>query len=302
MAERTPPSYVQAGSYSAQSDRWVLSSWLGSEGVVGVNDLTVSQRGAGANMSVDIAAGAAYVDSDLSNHHYYGCYSDGTKNVSIGSVATSGQSRKDLVVARVRDSAHGDGSDSWTLEVVAGTSAPTGTETEPALPARSLHLATVSVAFGDTSVTNAKIADKRLNALNLTTTIWNWEAAPGGALNIPNEDYDAITKTVSVPIACRLKLTGLLYVGWAGSGDQSCQLFLRVDGTNIGLVAPNVRAPTFANASTFQVPITATAITDLTAGSHTFVLRAHRGSGSPAVSIIYAQMTAELGRKPMGRN
>jgi hypothetical protein len=142
----------------------------GAHGVVGTNDLKVTQRGAGANMSVDVPAGFAFVSgTSILAQGTYSFANDATTNVSI-STADGTNPRIDLIVAQVRDNtADGGGNNDGRLVAVTGT--PGAVPAVPTVPAGCLVLAQVAVAAAVSSITNANITDKR-----------TWVSAVGGTL------------------------------------------------------------------------------------------------------------------------
>lgn len=160
------PEFLQTKQYSAKTVRGVLLDLPVQSGVVGAGDMLVSQRGAGANMSVDAAAGPAWVMGQTSSRQgIYHLYNDATMNISIAGNA-SGNPRLDQIVLHVYDSVDGAAAqDAVQLEVIQGSpnaSASLGTRAgAAALPATSLLLADVLVANGAASITNAAIRDRR---------------------------------------------------------------------------------------------------------------------------------------------
>lgn len=152
-------------SYSALDTRAMLARLLHSEGIaapdVVAGSLKVSQRGAGANFSVDIAAGSCLITGDdVSDQGVYLCESTAVVNVATPTAPASG-TRTHRVVARVKDKLH-NGTYStyeWTLECL--TDPGTGV---PAVPASAISLATVSIAAGQASVQTANITDTRASA------------------------------------------------------------------------------------------------------------------------------------------
>lgn len=159
------PIWLQNAVYSASEFRDVLEVFP-NVGAVNVNDLKVSQRGAGANMSVDVAAGLGVIPNAVSTRGKYLVRSTATENVVISASPGSGNSRIDLIIATVKDTEYGDPTDSWGLSVVAGT--PAGVPTTPATPSGSILLATVAVGTGVASITNANITDQRQYARTVT--------------------------------------------------------------------------------------------------------------------------------------
>lgn len=159
MAEIQDPAYLENGSHTAQNDRLVLQSLVAKEGIVGAGALAVSEKSGTPDMSVDVAAGAAFIAGELgSAPGTYHVYNDAVKNLAI-SAADATNPRKDLVVARVYDSFYSGATDSWALEVVTGT--PAASPAEPAVPDNCYVLALVDVAALATSITDADITDRR---------------------------------------------------------------------------------------------------------------------------------------------
>lgn len=166
MALETP-LYMQPASgdsaiqYSARQDRaGLLSAIYSREGVLDVDagQLRVTQRSAGANMSVDVAAGrCAIFGDDVSDQGTYVCNNTTPVNLSVPARPASG-SRTHRVIARVRDKlANGVWTTyDWTIELLADTGSGV-----PALPNSAISLATVTVSSSATSVTNSMITDAR---------------------------------------------------------------------------------------------------------------------------------------------
>lgn len=153
--------------YSALDVRALFGTILRNEGILqalspGTGALKVAQRAAGANFSVDVAAGAAVISGDdVASQGMYLVESTATENLVTPSPPGAG-TRTHRVVARVKDKLH-DGAWTtyeWTLEVLEDTG--TGT---PAVPDSAISLATVSIASGQVSVLDANITDTRANAL-----------------------------------------------------------------------------------------------------------------------------------------
>lgn len=166
MSEIQPAHYTQGGCHTALGDREVLASLICTEGVAlgaeGGGDLAVTQRGAGANMSVDVASGNAFIEG--TNVTWQGMYhvsNDATKNVVIPA-ANSTDDRIDIIVAQVRDAQYSGVVNNWEARAVSGTASPS--PMAPTLPANSLLLATILVQNGVTTITNADITDERVYA------------------------------------------------------------------------------------------------------------------------------------------
>lgn len=162
------PLWMQAQTYSALEHR-AQTVILGDSGVVASGDLAVAPRGSGANMSVDIAAGAAIVPG-ISGP--YLVRSDATENRTITAAPSVGNARIDLVVARVRDAqATGSGSDNdWILEVITGT--PASSPTVPPTPNYAVALARVALTSSTTSILVTDITSLRARSASTADRAW----------------------------------------------------------------------------------------------------------------------------------
>jgi hypothetical protein len=135
-------------------------------GVVGANDLKVAQRGAGANMSVDVPAGAAWVAITSGTRNGLGhVYNDATANVTV-TASNATNPRIDSIILRWNDSSIPTGSGNVpTLEVATGTATAGATldnRTGAATPTGDfLRLADILVPATSTSVVTANIRDRR---------------------------------------------------------------------------------------------------------------------------------------------
>jgi hypothetical protein len=158
-------------SYSARDVRRFIQSaplifTAGGEGVVESGDFAVAQRGAGANMSVDVAAGEAYVKGDTSaDEGSYYCRETTTLNVTVtGSDATN--PRIDRVVLEVKnDSEDGGGLNLARIRTIDGTPTVGATLANltgaASVPNTCFLLANVLVPAGSTTVTTANIQNRR---------------------------------------------------------------------------------------------------------------------------------------------
>lgn len=152
------PLWQQNEQFTAQADRHLITI-TGTTGVVDSGSFVVSQRGAGANMSVDISPGSVIITgTQSSNQGRYLAQSTGTENRAVATAPGSG-SRIDLVVARVLDSAVSGATDAFEIVVVTGT--PSGSPSAPVAPENSVVLAEVLVGTNVSSITDAAITDVR---------------------------------------------------------------------------------------------------------------------------------------------
>lgn len=149
--------------YSANELREFLHGLVRSEGVLDVpgGSLKVSQRGAGANFSVDVAAGSGVVfGDDVADQGMYMIRNTAAANFVVPAPPGSG-TRVHRVVAQIRDKTHlGTWTTyDWTPVVLADTGAGT-----PAVPNSAIPLGRVSVTAGQASVLDANITHDRISA------------------------------------------------------------------------------------------------------------------------------------------
>lgn len=184
MTVITPPLFQTVDSVYQGRHLGIPYRDILSEGVVGSTALAVSQRGAGANMSVDVAAGVCWIagDDNTATQPLYRCYNDGTVNLTL-TTADATNPRIDRVIAEVRDSSFSGVSQDWRLRIVAGT--PAGSPSAPALPSNAISLATISVPANDTTISTGQITDTRPFAM-----VGAGAAAPLYVTSLPANPYD----------------------------------------------------------------------------------------------------------------
>jgi len=168
MALRTPPSWLQNGSHTAENDRLTTTGSLwGASGVVRSADLAVTAPG--GTMTVSVASGwAAIVGTYQTNMGTYMAYNDAATTATI-TTADPSNPRIDLVCITVNDAAYTGSLNSVAINVVKGTAA--GSPTVPSTPTNSIALAQVAVAAGATSITSGNITDVRVRAQIIEPTI-----------------------------------------------------------------------------------------------------------------------------------
>jgi hypothetical protein len=154
-----PPIFQQNSQYSARVTRQFLDD-VATAGVVGPNAFAVTERGAGAAMAVDVAAGRAYIrGTDQANQGLYLCITEATVEVPV-EPADPSLGRIDLVVAEVRDpNAGGVAGDDWQFRVVEGT--PDAAPVVPSVPDSAIALAEIVVGAGVTSIQDVSLTDRR---------------------------------------------------------------------------------------------------------------------------------------------
>ena len=154
------PLFLQQDGPDAKEHRQLLAALWASEGVITDTGVKVTQRAAGANLSVDVSAGSAVVTGDTSpDQGRYLVDVETAENVPIGTAPNPSQGRIDLIVLRVDDAAvDAGGNNRGVLEWVTGTA---GSGSPPAVPDTAYVLAEVAVGVGVASIVSANITDRR---------------------------------------------------------------------------------------------------------------------------------------------
>lgn len=209
------PDFLDTKTYPFAALRQALSDQGGGvqEGVIGVNDLKVTQRAAGATMQVDVAAGAGWVQGDTNARQgKYHVINDATITTAALAANASGNPRVDSIILHVYDSTVSGASDTPLIEILTGTptaGAQIATPTAAlyragaaALPATAMLLADVIVASGAASVVNANINDRRQWALGAHYSM--------GGTNAGN--YTVVSGTPALPdatnLTCNIECSG----------------------------------------------------------------------------------------------
>jgi hypothetical protein len=160
MALVSPPSWLQAGSYPAESDRQVQQAIYATTGIIGTSSLAITANSP-AGMSVLAATGwAAVVGTTQANMGTYVFYNDATTTLTV-TTADPTNPRIDRVVATVRDAYYTGAFNDVIFQVIAGT--PAGSPVAPAIPANSISLATIAVGAAVTQINTGNITDTRTN-------------------------------------------------------------------------------------------------------------------------------------------
>lgn len=137
------------------------------EGVVGASDFAAQQRVAGANMSVDVGLGFAWVQVDTGTRNGLAhVTNDATANVATFAAAHATLPRIDQVILRYNDSSIPTGSGNTpTLAVLTGTATAGATLANRtgavALGNDAMRICDALVPAAATTITNANIRDRR---------------------------------------------------------------------------------------------------------------------------------------------
>jgi len=170
------PIYLENDTTTQNSDELRLErSYLMTQrqGIMSSGSFAVTQRAAGANMSVDVAGGSATIAGTQNTlQGMYSIINDAAVNLVV-TAADATNARKDLVILRIRDSFYSGADDDAQLLVVAGT--PAASPAEPDLDALGyenyLVLALIDVPASDTAITDSQITDRRTKTAALGGTI-----------------------------------------------------------------------------------------------------------------------------------
>lgn len=181
-----------------------------------LNKLAVSQRAAGANLSVDVASGEAFL-----NGHFMS--SDAVENLAVGS-NSSGNPRIDRVVVRLDATFN-----TIVLAVLAGT--PGASPVPPTLTQAidgvwEISLAQIAVANGAASIVTANITDERrfsneLRTFSLSADRRSVTGATTADMALYSSFFWTMTGNVTVTVS-----------NWPVSGKEGrANFYLKQDGT-----------------------------------------------------------------------
>ena len=164
-------------------------------------DLAVSQRAAGANLSVDVAPGAGmvlnsnYTNSSIAQTRFWRFKSSAIENVGVAA-ANGSNPRIDLVIARKTSTTPND--DANNVFVIESSAANANCQGVPAAspvakvtPADSILLATILVGTSVSSIVNANITDARVIMQMKAKDFQVYDSA-GVARNLGNIDSSGI--------------------------------------------------------------------------------------------------------------
>lgn len=152
---RYTPLWLQAGSYPAGSDRFLMNAlWpaAASSGLaVTVQPGTMTVNIAGGKIAVPVAAGGTAL-----------CISDAVEHVTLAPAPGSGMLRWDFVIAQVRgNDIDGGANNDFLFTTVTGTPASGGTEQVPTIPANAINIAAYHMVGGAAALDPAQLFDQR---------------------------------------------------------------------------------------------------------------------------------------------
>lgn len=165
---------------SANITRLLLRDLMAERpGIIQESAFKVTQRGAGANNSVDVAAGGIIVPgNEAGTQGYYYIVNDAVVNVPMATGANATNPRIDKIIVRARDSFYSGVDNDANLVYVTGTAAASPVPPDiAALGYKNyFELAQISVPANDNTIATADITDLRLANSKYRAT------APGGII------------------------------------------------------------------------------------------------------------------------
>lgn len=256
MALVSPPSWLQAGTYTAQSDRQNQAAFLGA-GVMGANSMTVT---AGSGMNVNISSGYASIAHSTAGLGVYGAYNNATVTLPISAANTL--ARIDLIVAQVQDAQYSGSLNSVTFVDVLGT--PSASPVAPTKPNNSIILATVLIPANAVNVGTITDARTFVQTPLLTSSYFVSGAsytipAPGSPQNI----YAASGSSVALLANTCYEIEGVLrfqYTLGATGAIPSLQLT-----STAATISTAVSVDAYLNVTGFTSDFTTNKRTTLTA-------------------------------------
>jgi hypothetical protein len=244
----SPPSWLQAGSYPAESDRQVQQALYATTGIIGSSSLAVTQNSP-AGMSVLVAAGwGAIIGTTQANMGAYTFYNDATSTLTV-TTADPTNPRIDRVVVTVRDAYYTGAFNDVIFQVLAGT--PASSPSAPAIPANSISLATIAVGAAVTQINTANITDTREDVttnlpapqLNFgvntqTGTTYTTVLADNGKL-VTQSNGSAITTTIAPNASVDYPIGAQITFAQYGAGQVTIQ-----GGSGVTVVSTGATAAT----------------------------------------------------------
>jgi hypothetical protein len=226
------PIWLQSLTYPAASDRLLADTLYTTGGVVGSGALVVAPRAAGANMSVDVAAGTVVVaGTSVAGQGKYVGRLTAPVNVPLSAAPGAGLVRIDVICAKIYDATAAGGTrNELTVEEPLVGTAVASNPVAPTLPVSSEALAQITVAAGTASITAGLISDRRRQAtLGLATPPSYLLAGFGfytpdgnGKFNI---SLPAGAKLVSALAGSAWPPTGVQFVTWDANNSPAGSVF-----------------------------------------------------------------------------
>lgn len=260
-------------TYTGAEERALIEALFPFDGVVEkaglLTLLQVTQRGAGANFSVDVAAGKGIViGDDVAGQGNYLCWNDATFNLATPTAPGSG-TRLHRVGLQVRDKLNNG---TWTQYDFTPLVVQDTGSGFPAEPASFLTLAQVSIAAGQANVSNANITDMRVPVAASGAAVRRWKTGSGTTRTSTTASADP---DLSIMLAGSATYEVEAFFDWTATGSEKLSYgWIRPSGStgNWGHVANIGGAPGINNYG-YGWSFVETAATQATAPSSAVTLR-----------------------------
>jgi hypothetical protein len=194
--------------------------------------MTVAQRGAGANFSVDVAAGWAFVvGADVTNQGVYAVWNDATVNVVTPSAPASG-TRVHRLVLQIQDKLENGTFTGYQAQYVVLQDTGSGTPAASSGGTPSvITLALISISAGQASVQNANIADYRRSVAPVVC----FKPADLGRGSTTSLADDPDLQLWGMASSATYAVTGaIFYHGGTGASEGDLKFTFRVPGSATG--------------------------------------------------------------------
>ena len=229
------PSLVTTGQEFRNYNRAMLAMIdnTGAQGVSSNTAYQVTQHGGGANLTVDVASGQAYVvGDDVTSQGTYHVWNDATVNVPGITVPVSGTFHHRIVL-QIQDHLENG---AWTAGTYQGVMTPlldTGGGL-PAEPNSALTVATIDVPTGSASITNSMINDYRV-VLGVNMAFKAADTARSSTTALAD---DPDLQLVNLAPSARYEVHAeIVYVGGSGASEGDLQYTWRTSSSPNGYYA-----------------------------------------------------------------
>lgn len=285
---------AQAFRQYVRSQLTMASGVGGEQGVLTAANLKATQRGAGANMSVDVASGFAYiVGDDVTNQGTYQVWNDGTVNVTGWTVPGSGTFHHRLEL-QIQDKLNNGLFTGYSAVLLPKLDTGTGL---PAEDNSSITLATIDIPSGSASITNSMINDYRQRVGPVSV----FKTSDTARTHATSFSDDPDLQLLNLQANSRYMLLGnLFYIGGTGGGSAEGDLTWqwRVSGSttmSYSAIRDNASG-TFTGAFGFIQSDTPTAQTQGTSQLMTAALQGIITTGAaPAYAVLQWAQNSDSG-------
>lgn len=283
---------AQAFRQYVRSQLTLASGVGGEQGVLTASNFSPAQRGAGANMSVDVASGFAYiVGDDVTNQGTYQVWNDGTVNVTGWTVPGSGTFHHRLEL-QVQDKLNNGLFTGYSAVFVPKLDTGGGL---PAEDNSAITLATIDIPSGSASITNSMINDYRQRVGPVSV----FKTADTARTHATSFSDDPDLQLLNLQASSRYALWGnLQYLGGSGTGEGDLTWQWRVSGSttmSYSAIRDNASG-TFTGAFGFVQTDTPTAQTQGTSQLMTAALQGIIVTGvAPAFAVLQWAQNSDSG-------